>query len=224
MVEESVELDVRESALSATVFDAFVRLLLNEPTEHLVRETGELIRQCGEDVASGAASTWDAGKIPELQKRYCERFAIASSEGYVPLCESVVRTARRERGAWAYGPVPGMVAAHVARCYGAAGFSARSVCGSALFARGIPADHLAVELSFLSFLNVRIATAKDEHDRAGWRAYACAFADDHVSKTVDVAAAIANDKGNDAYAVLLAICAAFVSEWADATRWCLPSR
>lgn len=206
----------REAIQSAILFEAFASQFVCAPSEKSVQEAQLLIGQCGlADRLLGIPAVWD---VAELRERFGNRFFVASSRVYVPLNESVLRTAQCVDGVWTYGTVQSRMVIHVAHCYRSAGFFTQAAVGETPFAKRLSPDHLAIELLFLAYLNRGIAQTHDNTVREKYLACAVAFAHDHAKKAVFAAAALAAEKTYDEYAALFEACSLWLESWMIAAQ------
>lgn len=198
----------QEARAASVVYEALAAALLNLPDARIVTDTTRIASLLGSSAFD------DPAAIRIDEQRYNDRFFVSSSACFVPLSESCVRGAAAIDGIVRFGNTADAGTDHVARCFRAVGFDERKLAGHPLAVRSLRVDSLASELAFIAFLARSEAHAGEaEHTQgagSAQRALQRAFLAEHLGCWIDKAARLVADTGEDFYARVVALAAAWV--------------
>ena len=199
-VERESRLSAEELRGFATIAGLCAEALLTLPDEALVERVRRVQQEVGEPPYRGMEGKY-------LVQRYYDRFFVPASSCFVPLAESCVRAAHVEGGVRRFGSFGGMHAAHVLRCYQAAGFDCRAIAGYDLAVKNLKPDSMACELLFMAALAEKAGAADGN---------SCdllvQFADEHAARWMPDAADALRERGEDLYSQVCGMAARAVAD------------
>lgn len=204
----------------ALMYEAFAAALLDAPSPASTERMRLIAERLGVPSAAGSGSADDG------ERRFSERFLVASSPLYLPATESHLRDAVcEEDGSWKLAPSDGRHMTHVVRCYRQLGFEFRKLRGSQALVQSARPDHVAFEVAFVASVLLGAAQAAERgegHHAKAAQAFADAFVEEHLARWAARLAAFAEKTAYDYYAMVLAALAHWVEvDAADSPETCL---
>lgn len=186
---------------------------LNIPSNELL----DLIQKSSNDLRNLTGTSLDfmEGKdIDYFIQEYYDRFFVPTSKLFVPPYESAIRNKKNKKGKVVYGKLDSEETFHVKACYEMVDFKVEELNGFKPLKENHFPDHIAFEMSFLTYLISleKSSLEKEDNLRARqWRKLQKDFLADHISKWIREYARLSNEKGVGLYSYLSNIAA----NWTD---------
>lgn len=177
---------------------------LNTPTKELI----DLIREKSsdlEELAGGGIGFMEGKDLEDFTQEYYDRFFVPTSKLYIPPYESAIRNKKEVDGKMKYGKLDSQETFHVKACYEIVDFKTNDLNGFKPLKENSFPDHLAFELSFMTYLisleKSALENGKDENAKK-WRKLQKDFLTEHPSQWFNEYANLSNEKGEGLYSYL----------------------
>ncbi len=147
----------------------------------------------------------------EIEQAFYNRTVISCTKTFVPLYEQAIRSARKNtKGSQEYFLTNSNYTRAVESYYRQAGFDFSYLKGDIALTKTLRPDSLATELSFMSFLSLKIQETQNVYEQEKFYTLACAFLQTHLSTWVNKAADICESIQKDYFSQVVRLCALFI--------------